>query len=165
MYTILTGVLDKFEAFLYKDGTALFSTVPFTMKKSTIGENFDKYIHLTNWSINFTKQNLPRLLDSKPVIGKGCEHPVAAALKMIKKEHPSFSEDKFWEDMTELCAKTMYKIAQWGNIRNNRADNEAHPRFENFGLDVMMDSKFKIWLMEANTEVGLNPANPSFSRP
>jgi len=165
MYTILRGVLDKFEAYLYRDGTALFATKPFSMKKSTLGANFDKYMHLTNWSINFTKNNLPRLLENKPVIGKGCEHPVSAVLKMIKKAHPNFSEDKFWEDMTEMCAKTMYKIAQWGNLRAYKADNDAHPRFENFGLDIMMDSNFQIWLMEANTEVGLNPANTHLPDP
>jgi len=161
MYAILTGVLDNFECWLYKGGTGLFSTQEYTNSLSTMGDNFDPYVHLTNWSINFTKGN-KRLHRNKPVIGVGCEHPLGPTLKFIKAEYPKFDEDDFWRQMTDVVAKTMYKLAQWKNVKAHSAQNKAHPRFENFGLDLIIDSDFKIWLLEANTQVGLNPATKWF---
>lgn len=161
MYTILTGVGDNFEAWLYKDGHGLFSTKPFSNNNDSLGNNFDILNHLTNWSINYVPGN-PHLKENKPVIGVGCEWSVGNVLKLIKKDRPEFDAAKFWKDMTRVCAKTMYKIAQWKNVKKHMKMNNAHPRFENFGLDVLMDDNFKIWLMEGNTEVGLNPSMENF---
>lgn len=161
MYTVIAGVLDDFEAYLYRDGHVLFSTKPFTMSKNSLGANFDKFNHLTNWSINFTKGN-KHLAEDKKVIGPGCEWALSSTLKLIKQHYPKFSVEKFWEEMTEVCAKTMYKIAQGKNVRRHKVINSKHLRFENFGLDLMMDSNFKIWLLEGNTEVGLNPCYAQF---
>jgi len=161
MYTVLTGILDNFEAYLYKDGHALFSTKEYTINDNTLGKDFDPFIHLTNWSINFVKGN-EDLARDKNVIGVGCEWAVGTVLKEIKRCHPKFDLDAFWKEMTELCAISMYKIAQWKNVKRHRVENDAHPRFENFGMDVMMDDQYKIWLMEANTQVGLNSVMANF---
>lgn len=40
-------------------------------------------------------------------------------------------------------------------MQRQRKLNNAHPRVEVFGCDLLMDDKFKIYLMEANTQVGL----------
>jgi len=47
MYTILSGI-HPFECYLYRGGHALFSTKAYTLSKSTLAENFDTFIHLTN---------------------------------------------------------------------------------------------------------------------
>jgi len=161
MYTIMTGVLDNFECWLYKGGTGLFSTQEYTTSKKTLGDNFNPYIHLTNWSINFTKGN-KHLHRDKPVIGIGCEWPLKETLEFIKAEYPKFDEDDFWKQMVEVCAKTMWKIGNWKNVKAHLAQNRAHPRFENFGMDLIIDTNFKIWLLEGNTQVGLNPATKWF---
>jgi len=161
MYTVLTGVLDDYEAFLYNDGHALFSTVKYNLSEKNVGDNFDTLMHLTNWSQNFVKGN-KHLWEDKKVIGPGCEWSVSNALKAIAKSNKKFSYEKFWADMVHLCAVTMHSIAQWKHVRKNRKENYAHPRFENFGLDVLMDTDCNIYLMEANTEVGLNSSLANF---
>jgi len=161
IYTILTGVGENFECWMYKDGHGLFSTQPYSDDLSTVGNNFKELVHLTNWSINFVKDN-PDLRKNKPVIGVGCEWTVSSTLKLIKKNYPAFDAKNFWDDMARICAVTMYKIAQWPYVKRHKKENNKHPRFENFGMDLMMDSNFKIWLLEANTEVGLNPVYENF---
>jgi len=161
MYTVLTGVLDKYEAFLYNDGHALFSTVKYKLDESNVGNGFDTLMHLTNWSQNFVKNN-EYLWEDKDVIGPGCEWAVSRALHAIEKENPKFSYEKFWKDMIKLCANTMHSISQWKRVKTLRAQNDEHPRFENFGLDVLMDTDCNIYLMEANTEVGLNSSMAMF---
>jgi len=71
MYTILSGVYP-FKCYLYRDGHALFSTKPYTLSKNTLAENFDTFIHLTNWSVNHSKGN-EHLAENKPGVGIGCE--------------------------------------------------------------------------------------------
>jgi len=164
MYTILTGICEKFEAWMLKDGTALFSTEKYKNTLDTLGNNFDKFIHLTNWSVNYVKGN-DRLQEDKDRIGVGCEWPVSKVLKMIKQDRPEFSVEKFWKDMAYICAKTMHVISQWKNVRRHKKINDKHPRFEDFGLDLLMDENFKIWLLEANTQVGLNANAKYFPDP
>jgi len=161
MYTVLTGVLDNFEAYLYKDGHALFSTKKYTNDLDTLGDKFDEFVHLTNWSINYVKGN-KHLKENKDVIGVGCEWSVNNTLKFIKKARPEFDVSKFWKDMTEVCAVTMFRLAQWRRVKHFKKENDAYNRFENFGLDIIMDENFKVWLMEANTEVGLNAIMEDF---
>jgi len=93
MYTILSGI-HPFRAFLYRDGHALFSTKPYTLSKDTLGENFDTFVHLTNWSVNFSKGN-KHLLEDKPGIGIGCEWTVKKMMQVIKKANPEFDQ-KAW---------------------------------------------------------------------
>lgn len=57
--------------------------------------------------------------------------------------------------MSHICAYTMHAISQWKHVQRNRKLNNAHPRIELFGCDILMDENFKIYLMEANTQVGL----------
>jgi len=161
MYTVLTGVLDNYEAFLYNDGHALFSTVKYKLDEKNVGDGFDPIMHLTNWSQNFVKGN-EYLWEDKDVIGPGCEWAVSRALRAIEKVNPKFSYEKFWKEMIHLCAKTMHSISQWKRVKTLKSENNAHPRFENFGLDVLMDTDCNIYLMEANTEVGLNSSMANF---
>lgn len=161
MYTVLTGVLGNYEAFLYNDGHALFSTVKYDLKESNVGDGFDLLMHLTNWSQNFVKNN-EHLWEDKNVIGPGCEWAVSRALREIAKENKKFSYERFWKEMIQLCAKTMHSISQWKHVKRLKKENAAHPRFENFGLDVLMDTNCNIYLMEANTEVGLNSSMATF---
>jgi len=162
MYTILTGVLDNFECYLHKAGTVLFSTEPYSNDIKYMGNNQNEFMHLTNWSINFAKNNIDRLKANKPVIGEGCEWDLKKFMKEFKKTYPKFDEDDFWKQMAIVNAKSMYRIAQWKHVKRCKKDNNKHPRFENFGVDLIMDDNFKIWLLESNTQVGLNPQRDWF---
>jgi len=93
MYTILSG-LYPFKGYLCRDGHALFSTKAFTLCKNTLAENFDTFIHLTNWSVNHSKGN-EHLVEDKPGVGVGCEWTVKKMLTEIKKANPEF-DIKAW---------------------------------------------------------------------
>jgi len=47
-------------------------------------------------------------------------------------------------------------------VQRHKRLNSAHPRVEIFGCDLIMDSKFKIFLMEANTMAGLSASPERF---
>jgi len=154
MYTILVGV-DPFKAYLFRNGKVLFSTKPFTLRKSTLGENFDVFVHLTNRAVNFCKGNI-HLPQRKPGVGVGCEWTVRKMLRVTKKAHPEFDEKGWWKQLSHICAETMYAISKWKHVQRHKKLNKAHPRVGVFGLDLIMDTKFKVFLMEANSQPGLS---------
>jgi len=90
MYTILSGV-HPFRAYLCRDGHALFCTKPYTLDEGSLAENFDTFVHLTNWSVNFSKGN-PHLMEDKPGVGIGCEWTVRKMFRVIKKTNPEFDQ-------------------------------------------------------------------------
>jgi len=90
-YTILSSV-DPFQAYLYRGAHVLFSTKPYSLDKNTLAEKFDPFIHLTNWSINFTKGN-KYLAENKPGVGVGCEWTGAQFLRWANTNLLRFNED------------------------------------------------------------------------
>ena len=78
--------------YLHHGGQVLFSTKKYSYDHSTLGANFDKYAHLTNWSIHSLPNNYDRLLAKKDVIGVGCEWRFKRLIRHLKKEHPNFKE-------------------------------------------------------------------------
>ena len=62
----------------------LFSTKKYSREHSTMGVNFDKYAHLTNWSLHALPNNYDRLLANKDVIGVGCEWRFNRLIKHLK---------------------------------------------------------------------------------
>jgi len=64
--------------------------------------------------------------------------------------------------MSFVCAHTMHGISQWKHVQRQRKLNNSHPRVEVFGIDLLMDDKFKIYVMEANTQVGLLASPDTF---
>jgi len=156
--------VDPFRAYLYRDAHVLFSTKPYTLDKNTLAGKFDPFVHLTNWSINFTKGN-KHLAENKPGIGVGCEWTGGQFLRWAEQNASNFKESVYWNEVSRICAHTMHAITKWNHVRRHRKANDALPRVEAFGLDIMMDENCKVWLMEANSQVGLNPSQRYLPNP
>jgi len=83
-------------------------------------------------------------------------------LREIKKSHSNFNTSAWWKELARICALTMYPISKWKHVQRHKKLNNAHPRVEIFGCDLIMDSKFKIYLLEANTMAGLSRSPERF---
>jgi len=83
-------------------------------------------------------------------------------LRVIKKSHPDFDTSAWWKELARICASTMYHISKWKHVQRHKKLNSAHPRVEILGCDLIMDRKFKIFLMEANSCAGLSASPETF---
>ena len=99
--------------YLHRGGQVLFSTKKYSYDHSTLGANFDKYAHLTNWSIHSLPENYDRLLAKKDVIGVGCEWRFKKLLRHLKKEHPNFSETDMWNQLSNIGMETLNAIIRF----------------------------------------------------
>jgi len=141
--------------YLHLGGQVLFSTKKYSYDHSTLGANFDKYAHLTNWSIHSLPNNYDRLLAKKDVIGVGCEWRFKRLIRHLKKEHPSFKESDMWNQLSHIGRETLKAIMSHDTCKRYAKKMVPGRHFEVYGMDILMDDKFKLWLLECNNSPGL----------
>ena len=92
IYVLVTSV-NPIEAFIYKEGFGRFSTQPFTLDPT---DKANKYIHLTNVSIN--KYNLENYdCEGKEKIFGGTKVSLGTLRKTFMEELQIDWDNKIWE--------------------------------------------------------------------
>ena len=66
VFLVITS-LQPLCGYLHTGGQVLFSTHKYRRDEDSLGENFDKHAHLTNWSIHHLEENYKALIEDKPV--------------------------------------------------------------------------------------------------
>jgi hypothetical protein len=140
IYVLVTS-FNPLEAFIYKDGFARVSTVPFSLDPHKL-EN--KFIHLTNSSIQQYSSHTP---DSTDSIYGGTKISLETLIERLK--HRGINFGPLWKQLVEICTKSL--ICCQVHIPYNPSC------FELFGYDIIFDQNLKAWLIEVN-------ASPSLSR-
>lgn len=142
IYILVTSV-NPLEMFIYNEGFGRFSTVPYNLDPN---EKANKYIHLTNVSIN--KYNLKNVTnENADKIEGGTKVSLETLKKKIEETYKINWDLQIWQQIKEVCLKAM--IASQNDIQYNPSC------FEVYGFDLIIDSDFKIWLLEINSSPSL----------
>ena len=152
IYVAVTS-FDPLRAYMYEEGLVRFATSDYTLTAKSIRNRF---AHLTNYSVNKKSENFVRNEDASHA-GEGSKWALTAYWK--------YMEDKFGIDVPalrkrifDIAVKTL--IAAEPNIAS-KVNQAGRPScFELFGLDVLLDSKFKPWLIEVNVACSLASSSP-----
>ena len=143
LYILITS-FSPLEAFLYKEGFARMSTVPFSLNPDKL---HNKFIHLTNASIQ--KHNQNSKLDSLDNILGGSKICLKTLIERLGKLGVNW--DKIWQQIIELILKSL--IAVQGEI-------PSYPCcFDLVGYDDMIDEDLQTWLVEINSSPSLAREN------
>jgi hypothetical protein len=146
--------LNPLQAYIQENGQCLFATKPYTLSSKTLGASFDPPSHVTNMCLNATPENATNYLKHKPVVGKGQQIRMLQFVKHLEENHPSFDKEKMWNQILHIAAETVRHIASCKSVsRYGKLRPDRH--FEVFGMDLMMDKKFKVWMCEVNTDPGM----------
>jgi len=143
IYVLVTS-LNPIEAFVYKEGFARLSTVPFNLNVADLDNLF---IHLTNSSVQKNSQNVDNM-SSDAIVGG-----TKISLKTLRQrlERKGVSWAPIWNQVHEIIAKSLYACQN---------DVPHNPNaFELFGYDVIIDSNLKCWLLEINSSPSLERMN------
>lgn len=153
IYVLITGC-NPLRIFLHKEGLARFATKPYVNPTAT---NLSKQkMHLTNYAINKNSKNF--IFNEDPDNDHvGHKRSLTSTLAYL--ESKGCNTHSLWEKIKLIIIKTLcsvqpvishtYRACQPDDIANDVC-------FEILGFDVLIDSKFKPWLLEVNH-------SPSFS--
>jgi len=149
LYVLVTS-FHPLEAFVYGDGFARVSTQRYTLDPNEIQ---NKFVHLTNSSIQ--RLNSAGPTQDNPLMGGDQDSGGSKiALKgdsglWARMGKMGFDTDAIWKQICLLLVKSLVVVDDRMTYQPNA--------FEVFGYDVLIDSKCRPWLIEAN-------ASPSMSR-
>ncbi|ORM40173.1 Tubulin polyglutamylase TTLL6 [Babesia sp. Xinjiang] len=146
VYILLTNIGGGFHAMLSTLGIVRICTRPYQCPDR---ENCDDpYIHLTNYSINRHHEHYHRSTHVEDT--KGNKRTLRSVLEALSKTHGVDIKD-IWNQITtigEAAVSILYPVVQ---LNSNQSDAYS---FQIMGLDLLLDERGKMWLLEVN-------ANPS----
>ncbi|XP_026332365.1 tubulin polyglutamylase TTLL4-like isoform X3 [Hyposmocoma kahamanoa] len=153
LYVLITSV-HPLRIYLYKDGLARFASVKYNNEISSLN---DRYMHLTNYSINRLSKNYTPNEDYSAC--EGHKWTLQTLFQYLKTDR-GVDTRSLWESMKDLVIKTI--ISGEASISSLTKANvtSRYNCYELFGIDVLLDEDLKPWLLEVNISPSLHSASP-----
>ncbi|XP_041982603.1 tubulin polyglutamylase ttll-4-like isoform X3 [Aricia agestis] len=153
LYVLVTSV-HPLRIYLYHDGLARFASVKYNDELSSLN---DRYMHLTNYSINRLSKNYTPNEDFAAC--EGHKWTLDTLFQYLKTEK-AVDTEALWESIKDLVIKTI--ISGEGSISALTKANvgSRYNCYELFGIDVLLDEDLKPWLLEVNISPSLHSASP-----
>jgi hypothetical protein len=139
IYVLITS-FNPLEVFLYKQGFARLSTVPYSLNPDKLK---NRYIHLTNYAVQ--KTNAYAQGDSNDLMYGGSKICLKTLRERLTKSGISFND--VWDQVREIVLKSL--IACAGEIPSYKCC------FDLVGYDIILDQDLRAWLLEVNSSPSL----------
>ena len=175
---VLIVSFSPLRIYLYNNGLTRFATEDYKR-----GDFDNVFIHLTNYSINKNNlkykpnQNLSGLdwHKSKNLMGEENEEneeydednefeedyskwSLFELQHFFKKMGKEKIFEKIWKQVEDIVIKTVLSVAD--DYYKEISLNKINSLFELYGFDIMIDEKFKAWLIEVNVNPSLHCTSP-----
>ena len=174
---VLAVSFSPLRIYLYNNGLTRFATEDYKR-----GDYDNIYIHLTNYSINKNNlkykpnQNLSNIEPHKNKLDnieeneceedwEECEFEedyskwsLAEYRHYFKKIGKKKIMEKIWKQIEDIVIKTILSVAD--DYYKEVSLNKINSLFELYGFDIMIDEKFKAWLIEVNVNPSLHCSSP-----
>ncbi|CBZ52116.1 putative tubulin-tyrosine ligase family protein [Neospora caninum Liverpool] len=154
IYCMLFSVNGTPKAYISKLGMARFCTEQY---RAPTRRNIDNpFMHLTNYSIN--KDNTTSFVRSTDL------HDDSNSKRMLKDVLEDLAKDgvnivNVWDQIKSITARTVVCLYPWLNLRYRHVykvkDTEPSRCFQLLGLDILLDTHEKCWLLEVNSNPSL----------
>ena len=134
----------QMKVFLFKEGHLKTCSVEYDLDSN------NAFTHITNYSFQKYNSNFQKF-------EKGNEVPFYEFQKFIDKEYPE-KNYKIKRDLMKKIKEIISLTMRSGKDKINK--NGRSHQFEIFGYDFMLDSDFNVFLIEINTNPGLEISSP-----
>ena len=134
----------QMKVFLFKEGHLKTCSVEYDLNSN------NAFTHITNYSFQKYNSNFQKF-------EKGNEVPFYEFQKFIDKEYPE-KNYKIKRDLMKQIKEIISLTMRSGKEKINK--NGRSHQFEIFGYDFMLDSDFNVFLIEINTNPGLEISSP-----
>jgi len=147
IYVCVTS-FDPLRIYVYKEGLARFATMEYSLNKA----KGNKFIHLTNYSINKKNHNYVQS-ENLEQDDFGFKWSLAALCRHL--EQIDIDMDLFWSRIYDVIIKSILSAENTIFCASKKTCIHRGNCYELFGFDIMIDSDFKPWLIEINLSPSL----------
>uniref|UniRef100_A0A2M4BA23 Putative tubulin polyglutamylase ttll4 n=1 Tax=Anopheles marajoara TaxID=58244 RepID=A0A2M4BA23_9DIPT len=151
LYVLVTS-MNPLRVYMHTDGLARFASVKYSEKSETLS---DRYMHLTNYSINKLSNNYSQNEDADAC--QGHKWTIKSLWSYFVEQ--GVNVDRLWSALRNLVLRTV--LAGEGPIHAMSKVNvgSKYNCYELFGIDVLLDSELVPWLLEVNISPSLHSAS------
>uniref|UniRef100_A0A182JZK4 Tubulin polyglutamylase TTLL4 n=1 Tax=Anopheles christyi TaxID=43041 RepID=A0A182JZK4_9DIPT len=151
LYVLVTS-MNPLRVYMHTDGLARFASVKYSEKSETLS---DRYMHLTNYSINKLSNNYAQNEDADAC--QGHKWTIKSLWSYFAEQ--GINVDRLWGALRNLVLRTV--LAGEGSIHAMSKVNvgSKYNCYELFGIDVLLDSELVPWLLEVNISPSLHSAS------
>lgn len=152
LYVLVTS-MNPLRVFMHTDGLARFASVKYSEKSDTLN---DRYMHLTNYSINKLSSNYTKNEDANAC--QGHKWTLKSLWSYLTEQ--GYNVPMLWCALKNLVLRTILAGEAPINAMTKVNVTNRYNTFELFGVDVILDSELIPWLLEVNISPSLHSASP-----
>ena len=151
IYALVTS-FQPLRLYVYKEGLARFASEKYA---NNMTEN--RFVHLTNYSVNKKNQKFVQNTDAK-CDGVGHKWSLKALMKYLSDRGVNI--DGLWNGIYDIITKSLLCIE--GHVIDGvkRLGVNSSNCFDLFGFDILIDANLKPWLLEVNLSPSLATDSP-----
>ncbi|CAH1108254.1 unnamed protein product [Psylliodes chrysocephalus] len=152
LYVLVTS-FHPLIIYLYPEGLARFASAKYS---ADVKDLKDRYMHLTNYSINKLSSQYTANEDFNSC--EGHKWTITKLLEVLQNQN--VDTKILWKSLQQLVIKTI--LACESPVVQLCEENmlSRYNCYELFGIDVLLDEKLKPWLLEVNISPSLHSASP-----
>ncbi|XP_063611514.1 tubulin monoglutamylase TTLL4-like isoform X1 [Penaeus indicus] len=152
IYVLVTS-FHPLRIFLYQDGLVRFASVQYNSASASLS---DRYMHLTNYSVNKSSSSYTHNTDAGQC--QGHKWTLKSLWGYLKAKGVDTSE--LWSRIADLVIKTVISGERDIVVRTRKNVRSRYSCYELFGFDVIIDERLRPWLLEVNISPSLHSASP-----
>uniref|UniRef100_A0A8C5MY55 Tubulin--tyrosine ligase-like protein 5 n=1 Tax=Leptobrachium leishanense TaxID=445787 RepID=A0A8C5MY55_9ANUR len=158
LYVLVTSY-NPLTIYMYKEGLTRFATEMYDVSDLIRKGEFNKFMHLTNSSVNNKSPKYIRNTDQQREDGCCSMWTFSAMLRHLK-EVEVMDTDVLMSQIEDIVIKTIISVG--GPIAAACRSTVPYKNncFELYGFDILVDENLKAWLLEVNLSPALSSASP-----
>uniref|UniRef100_A0A1B6DER8 Tubulin polyglutamylase TTLL4 n=1 Tax=Clastoptera arizonana TaxID=38151 RepID=A0A1B6DER8_9HEMI len=153
LYVLVTSI-NPLCVYLYDNGLVRFASVKYSNEMSTLA---DRYMHLTNYSINKLSSQYTQNEDASAC--QGHKWTLRTLWSYLEREN-KVDVKALWANLVDLVIKTVISGESAISRLSHTHLASSYCSYELFGVDVLLDENLKPWLLEVNISPSLHSSSP-----
>jgi hypothetical protein len=147
VHLVITNV-NPLQAFVHEAGQCLFTSKSYNLANKTLGDAFDPAVHLPTIDLTSKPEIMESYFKKEAIDHKHQHFGIRQLVSYLTDTYPSFKKHALWKQILSISSDVSAYLAQ-GVLQRNKIVHDRH--FEIFGLDLVMDKEFKVWLSKVET--------------
>ncbi|CAH8496689.1 unnamed protein product [Schistosoma turkestanicum] len=152
IYVYISSI-NPLRLYIHEDGLVRFASQKYSNAIRSLG---NRYIHLTNYSIN--RLNSEYISNTNEFAAKGHKWSLQAFWTYLKTK--GISPAPIWSNIKDVVVKTIISTEAAFNTAVNIYCNHSLSVHEIFGFDIFLDEDLQPWLLEVNVSPSMHSDSP-----